>query len=693
MSTVQDRVVRVAPPRPVRLGAVRLSPLVSRAPAAPLAGTPAWPSLRAQLDAEAKHPRSGPARELLLLLGIMGIAAFLRFWDLGRVGFRGDEAVYAGQAAVLAGVEEMKRHFILISRGNSNFLLFQQILGLVYRLVGVADVTARVVSATFSVLTVVATFLIARVLYDRRTARYAALFLAVSSYSVALGRLALLDSTFVLLFSLSILFLAKWGRTGSVVWFSCFAATAALAIQAKVVGVLLFAVCGGYLLLSRSVGRLNLRTVLLGIAVFALFFAPALLQLARNSQEFTEFLSRSSERVSSVPWYYYLTTLVRYEGLVMTICWGLSGVAALARRSRADLLPMVWTAVIAGFYQLYPLKAFNYMLPLVPALSLLMGRAASSLTAALQRLEVARRSGARLIARRDGDQLRATDQLQLGARRTGRAERARLRRTRAQAMLMSTGVLLAVLVAGTAPRLWATLHDDSFAGLKEAAQWLADHSQPDAGVMTISHGSSQYVFAFYANKDSYPFGRFRLATVLPGGVVVNASPTADGSTPRDWVITWPPRLVESGAVSYLVYYTGPVDDPPEESQLVETATQRKFRQFVESYGGELVHTVYRNHEGRAWIYRVTKRLPKPVLADSVRRGVVKLTGRGFTESAPVTVYYHQRPVARTRASLNGSISVRFPLPKNIRPEYFLVASDSAGNSTSLTQLPPHRPSR
>ena len=34
---------------------------------------------------------------------IVGLGALLRFWNLDRVGFRGDEAVYAGQAALLAG--------------------------------------------------------------------------------------------------------------------------------------------------------------------------------------------------------------------------------------------------------------------------------------------------------------------------------------------------------------------------------------------------------------------------------------------------------------------------------------------------------------------------------------------------------------------------------------------------------------
>jgi len=69
-----------------------------------------------------------------LLVGIVGMAAFLRLWNLGRVGFRGDEAVYAGQAAVLAGVEDLQRYFILLSRGNSNFLLYQHVVAVVYRL-------------------------------------------------------------------------------------------------------------------------------------------------------------------------------------------------------------------------------------------------------------------------------------------------------------------------------------------------------------------------------------------------------------------------------------------------------------------------------------------------------------------------------------------------------------------------------
>src|SRR3979411_2761513 len=94
---------------------------------------------------------------------------------------------------------------------------------------------------------------------------------------------------------------------------------------------------------------------------------------------------------------------------------------------------------------------------------------------------------------------------------------------------------------------------------RPAAGGRATHRRPG--------GRAQYVFAYYANRDSYPYGRFQLATVLPGGDVVPPTPTQN-ATPRDWVTYWPPKLIESGTVSYLVYYTNDPragdgnDEPP-----------------------------------------------------------------------------------------------------------------------------------
>ena len=612
--------------------AVRLDLFETREPAQP--ATPPEPSPAGR---RAGRRRSRRVLGGVALAVIVGLGALLRFWNLDRVGFRGDEAVYAGQAALLAGEQELKRYFILMSRGNSNFLLYQRIVSLGYRAFGVSDGFARAVAATFSTATILVVFAIARTLYTRRVALVAALLLAVSSYSVMLGRLALLDATLTFLVTAAMLCLAKWERTSRPLWLCGFAAATALAIQAKIVGLLLLPVLGAYLLAARR--RPPLATVALAAATFLLCLSPVLLNLAYNSQEFTDFLSRSSQRVSHVPWTYYPALLLGREGTVVVLLWTAGLVAAVVRRQRADLLAGLWLLVFVGFYQLYPLKAFNYLLPSVPALSLLAARVVEYLPRPSPR-----RLGAGVAA----------------------------------AGLLATGIVT---------HQWRALHDDSFAGLEEAAQWLAGNSPPDAGVMTLSHGSAQYVFSFYARRDAYPFGRFRLATVLPGGQVVHALPSPRGITPRDWVALWPPRLMETGKVSYLVYYTSSTTiDDPEDDQLVNTSTQRKFRELIARYGGKLVHTVSVNHEGRAWIYKATRLRRKPVLTHQTSGGAVRVRGWGFTMNAPVTVYYHSRRIARVHADARGSLRFRFPVPARAQPPWYVTFIDDEGNYASFSGL-------
>ncbi|MDQ6792643.1 MAG: phospholipid carrier-dependent glycosyltransferase, partial [Candidatus Dormibacteraeota bacterium] len=584
------------------------------------------------------------ATEVVLVVALVGGACFLRLWQLGHVGFRGDEAVYGGQAALLAGVHPMSRHFILLSRGNSNFLLYQHLVAAVYHAVGVNDLAARAVAATFSVLTVVVTLLIARTLYDRPTAYLSAILMAASSYAVSLGRLAFLDSTLTFFFALSMLCLVRWLRTGRVLWMAAFGAAASFAIQAKLVGILVFPICVAYVLLSKSLNKLDWRRLALGGVIFLICMLPALLQLSQSLQQFLDLLPQSSRRVSYVPWYYYAKLLVGYEGPVMPALWAAGIVLGLVRRAREDMLPLLWIVVVLGFFQLYPLKAFNYMMPLVPAVSLMAARALV------------------WLARRH---------------------------------VWSTalaGAAVVTMAAFAAPSLQAVLANDSFGGLKEAAEWLGQNSPDHAGVMTMSGGSAQYVFAYYANRDSYPYGRFQLATVLPGGAVVPPTPTQN-ATPRDWVTYWPPKLIESGTVSYLVYYTNDpravdgIDEPSSDAPIDMTARQRMFKRLIERYDGQLVHTVYRDHAARVWIYRVTKPLPRPEVTYTVTGGVVTLQGWGFSPNSQVTVTYAGKPVAQTVSDAHNAATASFPLPPWTRPSYRVTVSDADGSFTSFTGLP------
>src|SRR4029079_7103294 len=126
----------------------------------------------------------------LILAGILLLAAVPRLWAIIGVGLRGDEAVYAGQAGVLAGDHDLSRYFVLASRGNSNFLLYQEVVALFYLIFGVSDVAARLVAGGFSLGTVLVTYGLAKTLYSRNVGYLAATFVALSGYSVLLGRLA-----------------------------------------------------------------------------------------------------------------------------------------------------------------------------------------------------------------------------------------------------------------------------------------------------------------------------------------------------------------------------------------------------------------------------------------------------------------------------------------------------------------------
>ena len=591
----------------------------------------------------------------LFLTTIVAIAAVPRLWGVTEVGLRGDEAVYAGQAAVLAGDDELDRYFVLASRGNSNFLFYQQVLAGVYLLFGVSDVAARLVAIGFSTATVLVCFELGRTLYSRHVGLLGALFFALSGYGVLLGRLALLDSTLVFLFSLSLLFFAKWLMTGRDRWLYAFAAALAWTIQAKVTGGLVLVIAVNYLLVSRQVGLLSMRRVLLAGLVFTVFFIPVWVQLALKGDQLLEFLADSGDRVARVPWYYYLDKLTTFEGFVTPLVW-LAGIALAMRRwTTGDRLLVFWVLVTALFFQFYPLKAFNYALPLIPALSVLAGRVVHDL--AVSFIRWARRP--RSVGARLGLSLGRTATIVAGC---------------------------AIFAASASPVI-ASVKSDSYFGLREAALWLKENTSKDAGVMTLSKGSAQYALSFYARRDAYPFGRFRLATVLPGGKVLNPTPSPDGGPSADWSSHWPPILIEKREVSYLVYYTNEGDDPPE-NPLVDSAHQERFRRFIESYGGQLKHVVYRNHEGRAWIYKINKLYPRAKIKFRAGERRLLVRGTGFRFNSDVTVYYHGARRGVFKADRNGAFSGRIPMPYFIQPRYYLIAADNFGSYASTTGVQP-----
>src|SRR4051795_4354551 len=114
----------------------------------------------------APRPRYGR----LPLIIVVIVAAALRLIDLNRVGLNSDEAVYAGQAASLAGNGHFLPHFPIV---RAHPLLMQMIMSPFYRS-GVEDVPGRYVAALFGTATVGLVYVLGSVLYDRRVGVMAA---------------------------------------------------------------------------------------------------------------------------------------------------------------------------------------------------------------------------------------------------------------------------------------------------------------------------------------------------------------------------------------------------------------------------------------------------------------------------------------------------------------------------------------
>ncbi|HEX7208690.1 MAG TPA: hypothetical protein VF233_10940, partial [Nitrososphaeraceae archaeon] len=220
------------------------------------------------------------------------------------------------------------------------------------------------------------------------------------------------------------------------------------------------------------------------------------------------------------------------------------------------------------------------------------------------------------------------------------------------------------------------------AGLREAAYWLKDNTSPGDGVMTISHGSAQYIFSLYGNIDSYPFGSFELHTIMPGGSIISGPPPPD-------------PLIQNGTVKYLVYYTKSTDEGDDPFHMNKTAVQAKFLELVQKYQGHTRYVFYDEFTGldgkkirepRVWIFEVGTRLPEPVLKIQEHCcSELSLNGMGFLIDSNVNIYYDRILIGKIPTDEMGSFRVSVNLPSDSLPcGEELVVVDENGNSKSET---------
>lgn len=309
-----------------------------------------------------------------LVLGVaVVVAALLRMLDLGRVGLNSDEAVYAAQSASLAGNPHFTTLFPVV---RAHPLLLQVLISPFYDS-GVPDTIGRYVTAGFGIATVVLVYALGRLLYGRYAGAVAALLLAVMPYHVSTTRQLLLDGPMTFFATAALFCLAKATRSGHGRWLLAAGGCLGVAALSKETAIIMLGSAFVFVSLVNRLWR-PLR-YLLGGASLALGVAacyPLLTALAGGGRKGQSYLVWQLTRQPNHSAGFYLSCAVAMG--VGVIAVGLLGLASRRVSGRAlgweETLLLSWAAVPVGFFEVWPVKGYSYLLPVAPVVALLAAR-------------------------------------------------------------------------------------------------------------------------------------------------------------------------------------------------------------------------------------------------------------------------------------------------------------------------------
>jgi len=307
------------------------------------------------------------------LLSILGLACVLRGFALNALGYNSDEAVYSGQAAAIAQ-DPILSEFFPIFRAHP--LLFQFSLSLIYKF-GVSDLAGRLLSAAVGVVTVYFCYRIGALLYGEKAGYLAALFLAIMPYHVIVTRQVLLDGPMTLFSTLTLYLVACYALTQRPLWLYASGVGMGLTFLAKETGILFVVSIFVFLALSPQI-QIRIRDLALALAAMALTMAPfpLTLWLARGGGVSTsrQYLIWQFFRRPNHDWSFYFTTAAPAIGLAL-ILFACLGLWVLRRKSSwRETLLLSWIVVPFLYFQLWPTKGYQYLLPLAPPIALLAAR-------------------------------------------------------------------------------------------------------------------------------------------------------------------------------------------------------------------------------------------------------------------------------------------------------------------------------
>jgi hypothetical protein len=300
--------------------------------------------------------------------GLVGISFFLRLWQLNAFGFNSDEAVYAGQAASIADHPDLKQFFPTF---RAHPLLFQSVLSLGYHL-GWYDLFGRVIAAAFGVATVLLVYKAGKTLYGTTAGLIAALFMAVMPYHVVVTRQVLLDGPMVFFATLSLYLVAMYATTTQPAWLYAAGGAMGLTVLAKETSILLLGSLYAFFALAAKI-RVRVRDLVLSVGFMGavLIWFPISMKFGGKPETGGQYLAWQLFRRPNHDWVFYGVEVPSAIGYLVVGAALLGVIVFWAERNWREKLLLTWIVVPVAFFELWPVKGFQYLLPIAPAVALL----------------------------------------------------------------------------------------------------------------------------------------------------------------------------------------------------------------------------------------------------------------------------------------------------------------------------------
>jgi 4-amino-4-deoxy-L-arabinose transferase-like glycosyltransferase len=249
-----------------------------------------------------------------------------------------------------------------------------------FKAFGLSEWSFRMPNAFVALLCVVITYLFAARWFGDKTALLSSLIMVSSFGFFAMAHIVTIDMLFAVLLFISLLCFYEFYRREKILFLYLFFAVLAFAVLAK--GPVALILLGGtiilFLITERKVSFLKKMTSVKGMLLFFLIAAPWFIAICLRESEFFHFFFidqhilrfLTTKHGRSGPIYYFIPVL--FGGLFP---WSIFLPRAVVRFWRVKELRLffIWSAVVFSFFSVSGSKLPPYILPVFPALSIILG--------------------------------------------------------------------------------------------------------------------------------------------------------------------------------------------------------------------------------------------------------------------------------------------------------------------------------